>query len=338
MAVPVRRTGGEMSPGIFMRHIDIAFDFTNLHKDKGEFIMNELTNAFFSNLSTIISPVNAITGGLIAAIFLRRNTETTEFEKLKAKKFEEVIDDLLKAGKMSYTEFYKAKNFLKIAEKADIFCSQNDVSSQPLNLTYDWLIRFYEDSGMVSDDDIQILWAKILAGKINNPSKYSLLTLNTLKNIGKSEAELFDKILAQSFNKGGKFLLPNDEKYLNDRNIYYDDIIRLSELNLINNASNLMLDITVEKSSALFYNHDLIIKMNIVDHCPVHLKINAYAFSIAGSDIALARDIYPSNENMKWLAQRLNSNNKYTISLHRLVSINGDDILCDEANLLDFNE
>ena len=66
--------------------------------------------AFLSN-GLENSAVGAIAGGLFTAIFLRHNTKTEEFEKIKAGQFKEVADDLLASGKMTYTEYYKANNF-----------------------------------------------------------------------------------------------------------------------------------------------------------------------------------------------------------------------------------
>ena len=75
----------------------------------------EIIKFITNNVSTFFSPVNVITGSLFTAVFLRKNTATQEFEKIKAGRFQEVADKLLESGKMTYTEYYKANNFLKIA-------------------------------------------------------------------------------------------------------------------------------------------------------------------------------------------------------------------------------
>lgn len=71
---------------------------------------------------------------------------------------------------MTYTEFYKAKNFLKIAKKADTHYSQKQQDRNYNFYDFDWFMRFYEAVGNISDDDMQDIWARILAGEINNPS------------------------------------------------------------------------------------------------------------------------------------------------------------------------
>ena len=72
-----------------------------------------------NNLQSVASVVGPVAGALFTAIFLRHNTKANEFEKIKAGQFEEVANDLLASGKMTYTEYYKANNFLKVAKKAD---------------------------------------------------------------------------------------------------------------------------------------------------------------------------------------------------------------------------
>ena len=61
-------------------------------------------NELISLLSVALnnSVVLAITGAIIASIFLRRDTSTKEFEIIKAGHFKGAIDSLLKTGKMTY--------------------------------------------------------------------------------------------------------------------------------------------------------------------------------------------------------------------------------------------
>ena len=56
---------------------------------------------------------------LVTNLFLRSNTSKTEIEKLKQAKFSEVADKLLEGGHKTHLEYYKCRNFNKIAEKAD---------------------------------------------------------------------------------------------------------------------------------------------------------------------------------------------------------------------------
>ncbi|MDI9325618.1 MAG: DUF2806 domain-containing protein [Alphaproteobacteria bacterium] len=50
-----------------------------------------------------------------------------------------------------------------------------------------------EHSKTISNDDVQDLISKIIAGEYNNPETYSMSTLQTLKMLGKNEIELFER-------------------------------------------------------------------------------------------------------------------------------------------------
>ena len=130
------------------------------------------------------SKVGPIVGAIFAAIFLRKNTKDVEFEKLKAGKFREVADRLLASGYMTYTEFYKAANFLHVAELADQVFKQDYQNKADENQKYDfdWYMRFYDIVGNISDEEMQALWARILAGEIHRKGTYSLQLLDILKN------------------------------------------------------------------------------------------------------------------------------------------------------------
>ena len=159
--------------------------------------------------------VSLIIGSIITAVFLRRNTQAQEFEK-----FAEVANDLLESGKMTLTEYYKTKNFLKIAEMADSMVQEKRNNSIDKQYSFDWFIRYYEASGNISDKEMQVLWAKILAGEIENPSSYSLRTLDVLRNMSKEEAECFVKICNASIKtESEKSVIPADQDYLSKNGI-----------------------------------------------------------------------------------------------------------------------
>ena len=55
----------------------------------------------------------------------------------------------------------------------------------------DWTARFFDCVQDVSSEDMQKIWSKILAGEVESPGRTSLRTLDTLKNMTKTDAELF---------------------------------------------------------------------------------------------------------------------------------------------------
>ena len=148
-----------------------------------------LVTIFNSIVPSIPSVISAISASIITAMFLRHNTAVTEFEKIKAGRFNEALEDLLKSRKMTYTELYKANNFLAIAKKADDISVTNTGVIDAKQYDFDWFIRFYEATGCISDEEVQQLWAKLLSNEVNSPGHYSLKTIDVLRNLSKQDAE-----------------------------------------------------------------------------------------------------------------------------------------------------
>lgn len=62
----------------------------------------EIIELLKGSVGEITTAVGAVAGSLITAIFLRNNTSIKEFEKIKAGRFNEVTEELLSSGKMTY--------------------------------------------------------------------------------------------------------------------------------------------------------------------------------------------------------------------------------------------
>ena len=60
----------------------------------------------------------------------------------------------------------------------------------------DWLANFFDKCRIISDDEMQTLWSRILAGEANTPGAYSKRTVNCLSEMDKAEAEMFRNLCA----------------------------------------------------------------------------------------------------------------------------------------------
>lgn len=59
----------------------------------------------------------------------------------------------------------------------------------------DWTARFFQDVQEVSSEDLQKIWAKILAGEVETPGRTSLRTLSILRNMTQNDANIFSEIM-----------------------------------------------------------------------------------------------------------------------------------------------
>ena len=65
---------------------------------------------------------------------------------------------------------------------------------------HDWAARFFDNAKDVSDEEMQKLWAKLLAGEVERPGSASLRTLSILREMTQKEAELFARAVNYIFS------------------------------------------------------------------------------------------------------------------------------------------
>jgi len=75
--------------------------------------------------------------------------------------------------------------------------------SRPEDVDNDWLEAFFSHARLVSNEEMQLIWAKILAGEVNKPGAFSKRTLDLVSKLSHSEAELFTKLCGYVFDISG---------------------------------------------------------------------------------------------------------------------------------------
>ena len=77
-----------------------------------------------------------------------------------------------------------------VKEAASQLGDKNVANSEP---DHDWTARFFNEVQDVSSEEMQSLWAKILAGEVERAGSTSIRTLGILKNLDQATAKLFSK-------------------------------------------------------------------------------------------------------------------------------------------------
>ena len=131
-------------------------------------------------------------------------------------------------------EAKKQENMESIIEKAIPFVTED--SSKPDEMEGDWIVNFFDKCRIISDDDMQQLWSKILAGEANAPGTYSKRTVNLLGSLDKQEANLFTSLC--SFNlRAADRIVPLVYDYHADiyikQNIGFEALSHLDDIGLI---------------------------------------------------------------------------------------------------------
>lgn len=105
----------------------------------------------------------------------------------------------------------------------------------------DWFTRWRDSAEKVSNDDLQKLWAKALAGEVATPGSYSLRTLEFLKNLTQIEAKQISK-LASYVIDGFIFKLP----YLETNGLNFAYLLEMEDLGIISGHKGNGLEMTKE--------------------------------------------------------------------------------------------
>jgi len=90
--------------------------------------------------------------------------------------------------RLAHEEVARQANIESIIGQAASYL--NDDAS-PEEIEDDWITNFFDRCRIVSDEDMQALWGRILAGEANNPGRFSRKTVNLVADMDKRDASLF---------------------------------------------------------------------------------------------------------------------------------------------------
>lgn len=124
-------------------------------------------------------------------------------------------------------EVKKQDNIENITRKAIPLLSE---SSTPQEIEDDWITNFFDKCRIISDDEMQELWSKVLAGEANSPGRFSKRTVSSLASLDKTDAQLFSLLCGFTWEIGELCPLILDHK---EAAIYVDqgvNFITLSHL------------------------------------------------------------------------------------------------------------
>lgn len=254
----------------------------------------------------ITSPaVQGVVSSLITTLFVRRGENIKAIETFKAREFEKVAKELLSEGKLSYVELYKCRNFLKVAKRADEVIADlrnDDVESEQDSddkdkFSFDWLMRFFDAVGNISNDDLQSLWGKVLANEITRPKSCSLRTLDMIRNMPPEEAKTFSLLCRYVMQSGDSYYIDSAgffceedghqecSEYIQKLGLSYEEhIVPLLEAGALSIDHDLA--IYISKDNNLEFHNDKLCGVVIsYDDKPVLFQREAYFLTYSGKEL-----------------------------------------------------
>ena len=181
--------------------------------------------------NTLIEKISAAVGGIFAPYQTKRlATAEAEAALIRARSDIQVTDLYGRAvHRWIEEEAQRQKNIEGITAKALPLLNSN---SNAGGVADDWVVNFFDKSRIVSDEHMQSLWSRILAGEANAPGTYSKRTVNFLSSLDKPEAQLFTKLcgFAWVLDEPVPLIFDVEAKIYNSHGI---DFVSLSHLDSI---------------------------------------------------------------------------------------------------------
>lgn len=106
-------------------------------------------------------------------------------------------------------------------------------SADPASIESDWISNFFEKCRLISDEQMQNLWSRVLAGEANAPGTYSKRTINFLGGMDKHDANVFASLCQFSPSGNGMPLVYDiAASVYTQAGITYGDLQHLDDIGL----------------------------------------------------------------------------------------------------------
>ena len=88
-----------------------------------------------------------------------------------------------------------------------------DETADSALISNDWIANWRDKARLVSDEEMELLWAQLLAGEVNSPGTYSPKAVNMLADMDRSDAQLFHdlcrfQVMRYEFEFGPRDTIP----------------------------------------------------------------------------------------------------------------------------------
>ncbi len=208
--------------------------------------------------------------------------------------FEELVKRT--QNRLAFQELSKQTNIEAVLSNA--YCdleNEPPVNDDPIDP--DWLIRFFNSVEDISNEQMQYLWGKILAGEIKQPNSFSMRTLNIIKNLTQSEAELFREVSPYIFTCPGNdeksfvdYFLPSNgilgKNKIGKYCIPFPKIMTLSEAGIINQTTILSISMHLNpKETDWIIGSQGRIECTNESEEPINLNHAAYVLTESGKEL-----------------------------------------------------
>lgn len=224
------------------------------------------------------------------------------------------------------------------AAKAILFAEEQLVNDAQIpsdrDVEEDWLFAWREYAGKVSTEDLQRIWGAVLAGEVKAPGKYSMRTLEFLKTISRTEAEMISKLA--SYVIGG-VIARGQKNYSEDHGLSFSFLLQMQELGMISGVEALNLQIiyksTMDEKFLLALNSHS--KALLVEHGDASkiLELEVYKLTPIGKQVLGLGAFEPDIEYLQRVGEEI-TRKGFSVKLTDWQNVSDTEGLCFNMNEL----
>lgn len=225
-------------------------------------------------------------------------------------------------NRTEYQEFRKQQNIESITGKTVGYIeNEREVSEDPVN--EDWTTRFFNHAQDISDEEMQELWARILAGEVIKPGSFSLRTLELIRNLSPIEAKTFTRLANLHVISYKKPFIFNksqpDGDFLAKYGCDFEDRLLLTEVGLLQPDTGISRNLPENKNEnpiLIYYESSNILLRQTIKSGANKTRLPIFRFSKIGEELLKIVTTEPNMKYLKDLAAELSKENSECHYVH----------------------
>ena len=256
---------------------------------------NEIIHINQVNLGELTKPATVLVEKVSNAVaelakpwqIVRVARAETEAEKIKTLGKIEITElEQRAANRLLAEETRKQANIETIMQKALPGVRED---AKPQDMDDDWIVNFFDKCRLISDEEMQLLWARILAGEASKPGTFSRRTVNFVTSMDRSDASLFTRLCGFCWNVGDlccPIIRNYEDAIYSSHKIAFYNLQHLDEIGLItfDNEGGFAIPTHIERGRVSYFGR--LVGVRFKNSGDNSLPLGQVVFSRVGRELA----------------------------------------------------
>lgn len=306
----------------------------------------KIAEAFVSPIEKLITTVSAGIGKVYEPTHIKRISNAIRDNidipivyndgkvSINSENFQELAQRA--SSRMAFQELTKQQNIDNIVYNArEELKNIKNVSEEPVDK--DWVFRFFNSVENISNEDLQKIWGRILAGEIKTPNSYSYRALEVLKNMTPKEIEVFQKFISICVTDEYYYFISSNQEILKKYNLDFTDLLLLEECGLLS-VQSLSCTHQINDEKRSFIKNDSFLSFISTNKKEIkEISFSIYILNKTGIQLLNAISTKRESEYVIDFLKILAKDNKdIDFTVHKIKNINeNNEIIYEAKNLLD---